>query len=430
MLATTFAAPALADPNPPVFPSQKQVTDAKAAAGSAAGQVAQLDAQLSASRERVLALATAAAKAGEESNGAQAELDAATAAAADASRIAADAKTKSDAAAVALSKYAAAAYQSGGTGQLDAYFGGGPQDVLDRAAGLQAVGNQQARAMADADAARQLSAQAGQAATEAQTRKASAAANAAAAFTRAQQAQQQAQSESAAIATQQQAMTVQLASLQQTSVQLEQQRQDGLAAQEQARQEALRKAAADEAARKAAQKQAADEAARKAAAKAAADAAAANNANNNSGNNSGSNSGSSTKPTTPSNPPPVVTNPPRGGTAAVLDYARAQLGKPYVWGAAGPGTFDCSGLTMMAWRQAGVYLGHYTGTQWNQTQRVPLSQLQPGDLVFYGSTGPGSYHVGLYIGGGQMIHAPNPSTVVKVSSIYIMGDLLPYGGRP
>ena len=116
--------------------------------------------------------------------------------------------------------------------------------------------------------------------------------------------------------------------------------------------------------------------------------------------------------------------------AAVIAFARAQLGEPYVWGGAGPSVWDCSGLTMMAWRQAGVSLSHYTGYQYAETDRVPISQLQPGDLVFYGTSGPNSHHVGLYIGGGQMIHAPNPSTVVKIASIYSMSDLLPYGGRP
>ena len=85
---------------------------------------------------------------------------------------------------------------------------------------------------------------------------------------------------------------------------------------------------------------------------------------------------------------------------------------------------------MMAWRQAGVFLGHYTGTQWEQTQRVALADLRPGDLVFYGSSGPTSFHVGMYIGGGKMIHAPHTGDVVKISSIYYMSGLLPYGGRP
>jgi cell wall-associated NlpC family hydrolase len=84
----------------------------------------------------------------------------------------------------------------------------------------------------------------------------------------------------------------------------------------------------------------------------------------------------------------------------------------------------------MAWRQAGVTLSHYTGAQYQETRRVPISQLQPGDLVFYGVSGPTSHHVGLYIGGGKMIHAPNPRRTVMIDSIYSMSDLLPYGGRP
>ena len=96
---------------------------------------------------------------------------------------------------------------------------------------------------------------------------------------------------------------------------------------------------------------------------------------------SSSSSSSSSTPTSTE-----TTGPGHGGASSAVAYAYAQLGKPYVWAAAGPDAFDCSGLTMMAWRQAGVYLGHYTGTQWNQTQRVAIADLRPGDLVFYGSS--------------------------------------------
>jgi cell wall-associated NlpC family hydrolase len=112
----------------------------------------------------------------------------------------------------------------------------------------------------------------------------------------------------------------------------------------------------------------------------------------------------------------------------VLAYARAQIGKPYQWGAEGPNSFDCSGLTMMAWRQAGVYLSHYTGAQWGETSRVAISDLRPGDLIFYGTDGPTSHHMGLYIGGGRMIEAPYTGAYVREASIY-RSDLLPYGGR-
>ena len=114
----------------------------------------------------------------------------------------------------------------------------------------------------------------------------------------------------------------------------------------------------------------------------------------------------------------------------MIAFAQAQLGKPYLWGGSGPNSWDCSGLTQAAWAQAGVYLAHYTGFQYDQTQRVPLSDLEPGDLVFFGSDGSNSHHVGLFVGGNQMINAPHSGALVRYDSIYSFGDLLPYGGRP
>ena len=109
--------------------------------------------------------------------------------------------------------------------------------------------------------------------------------------------------------------------------------------------------------------------------------------------------------------------------AAAVGYARAQLGHPYVWGAAGPGTFDCSGLTMRAWERAGVDLPHFAADQYAASRPVDYSQLQPGDLVFWSHDGTpqGIYHVALYIGDDQMIEAPRTGTVVKVASLWIMG---------
>ncbi len=99
----------------------------------------------------------------------------------------------------------------------------------------------------------------------------------------------------------------------------------------------------------------------------------------------------------------------------VVQYALAQVGDRYVAAASGPSAFDCSGLTMTAWRQAGVSLPHYSRSQYSTTRRVPLSQAQPGDLVFY--FGSGAHHVGLYIGNGKMVHAANPSSGVLVSDV-------------
>jgi cell wall-associated NlpC family hydrolase len=119
--------------------------------------------------------------------------------------------------------------------------------------------------------------------------------------------------------------------------------------------------------------------------------------------------------------------PPSGhGAGAAIEQARRQLGKPYEWGGAGPNSFDCSGLTMFAWSAGGVGLPHSAAAQYGSTARVPISDLQPGDLVFYGSP---PHHVGLYVGGGQMINALHSGTNVEYDSIYMEGDLLPYGGR-
>ncbi|MFF0888316.1 NlpC/P60 family protein [Streptomyces sp. NPDC003456] len=102
-----------------------------------------------------------------------------------------------------------------------------------------------------------------------------------------------------------------------------------------------------------------------------------------------------------------------------LAFARAQIGKPYVWGAVGPGSYDCSGLTQAAWKAAGVDLPRTTYDQVRAGTTVPVSQARPGDLVFFYDD---ITHVGLYIGNGMMIHAPKPGTYVREESIYYDGE--------
>lgn len=112
---------------------------------------------------------------------------------------------------------------------------------------------------------------------------------------------------------------------------------------------------------------------------------------------------------------PNVDLPPASGRAgAAIAFAQQQLGKPYQWGGAGPGSYDCSGLTMAAWQRGGVSLPHSSRSQQSSGPSVSRSQLAPGDLVFFGSP---VHHVGLYVGGGKMIHAPNSGEVVKYTSI-------------
>ncbi|MFB7272262.1 NlpC/P60 family protein [Streptomyces sp. NPDC056244] len=103
--------------------------------------------------------------------------------------------------------------------------------------------------------------------------------------------------------------------------------------------------------------------------------------------------------------------------AKVLAFARAQIGKPYVWGASGPSSYDCSGLTQAAWREAGVQLPRTTWEQVEAGTRVSTGDLLPGDLVFFYDD---ISHVGIYIGDGMMIHAPKPGANVREESIYYM----------
>jgi peptidoglycan DL-endopeptidase CwlO len=137
------------------------------------------------------------------------------------------------------------------------------------------------------------------------------------------------------------------------------------------------------------------------------------------------------RPAAPSRPasPPVAPPPSGGGSgsaAAAVRYAMAQVGKPYCYGGSGPGCFDCSGLTMMAWSQAGISLPHSSAAQYNVGRRISAGELQPGDLIFYYS--PIS-HVSMYIGNGQRVSATHSGDYVRVQSLgsSIVGYTRPTG---
>ncbi|MFF1338929.1 NlpC/P60 family protein [Streptomyces sp. NPDC058290] len=122
---------------------------------------------------------------------------------------------------------------------------------------------------------------------------------------------------------------------------------------------------------------------------------------------------------------------PTAAGGAALTYATEQIGKPYVWGAEGPGSFDCSGLTSQAWAHAGRSIPRTSQEQWAQLPKVPLDELRPGDLVVYFPT---ATHVALYVGDGKVIQAPRPGAKVKVSPIAanpLLGAVRPDpGGAP
>jgi cell wall-associated NlpC family hydrolase len=370
----------------PVVPSTGQVEAAKAAVGDKAAQVAVIQRQLKASNARLDEVQSAAEVAAEKYNLARILLQERTAAAKTSGERAAAARTAAGIASDKLGQSAAAAYRQGGTlGRLEVFLSSkGPQEVLDRAADYQLVGDIRSRIMRDARESSALADALSRQDARARARQLAGAQAAESARAAAQAHVDLAAAETAKIQSQQRKMLARLAALRHTSVSLEQQRQSGLQAQ--AEQRAAAKARADALARAA--------------------------------RNPASQGGLFNAPV-----------PPSGRASAVIAFAKAQLGEPYLWGGAGPGSWDCSGLTMVAWRQAGVSLPHFTGYQWSATHRVPLSDLLPGDLVFFGSSGPASHHVGLYVGAGVMIEAPRTGLPVRYASIW-RSDIVAYGGRP
>lgn len=189
-----------------------------------------------------------------------------------------------------------------------------------------------------------------------------------------------------------------------------------LTAEEKARLAAIEKKKEEEAKRKAAElarKQEAEaEAKRKAAEEAAAKEREKNKETPDSGSGSDTGSGTGSGSGSGDTDSGYATK-----AAKVIDFAEAQIGKPYVWGATGPDSYDCSGLTQDAWKAAGISLPRTTWDQVKVGTTVKTADAKPGDLVFFYDD---ISHVGIYIGDGKMIHAPKPGTNVRVESIYYM----------
>jgi cell wall-associated NlpC family hydrolase len=376
----------------PVYPSKQRVNAAKAAVRGKAAQVKAIEAQLAQAAAQVEAAQNAAETAAEFYNFQMGKLADATAAAQTAQAAADAAARKAGLAQTQIGKLAAEAYMNGGMGNLAAIVSsGGPDQVLDRAAGLQVVSGIRQQTLAQASQVKVVAKILQQQAGVALARQKAAATAAAQAKAAAEAQAAAAAAKKVAVAKQQGTLIAQLAQLQRISVTLAKQRQAGLA-----------KAAAERRAR---------------AARLAALRAARAHAGTGGGGHvfpGGSSSGTAA-----------------GGRVAV-DFAYAQLGKWYLWGAAGPSRFDCSGLTMRAWQRAGVYLPHYSVAQYETTEHVPVSDARPGDLIFYANntSNPGSiHHVAIYIGGGRMIEAPHTGAQVRISSIWRSG-LMAYAGRP
>lgn len=379
---------------PPVFPSAQDVARSKAHVATTASAISALEGRIAVADAHEARLQDQAQQAAEAYNGAVYRLAEAKVAAQQAHDKADAAQAEADSAREDIGRLAAASYRSGGTlSELSMVLSSnGLSELLERMSSMEALARNQTgsldRLTVSTIVARVLRGRA-DAAFAARTEALAAVSKARTAAEAAVAAQRAA---SAALAATRSSMLRQLASLRRTTVALEQAREHGLAVAK-ARREAEARAAAlrREAARAVAARRAR-----------AVD----------------SGSGGSGDPSALSAPTSRATS---GGGAAAVAYARAQLGKPYEWAAVGPATFDCSGLTMMAWAQSGVGLGHWTVAQYEQSRSVSVGQARPGDLVFFATDFTDIqtiHHVGLYVGGGQMIEAPYTGADVRVSSIY------------
>jgi cell wall-associated NlpC family hydrolase len=325
--------------------------------GSGAAQAQSVKQRIAAAQAQLHALDQQAEVATERYNAARIKLAAARTAALTAQHHLAAAQQRLALAERSVRAFAVAAYQGQGLDTTIGVTASSPQAFLDKVATLQAVANSQTQMLAEVAAA--------------------------------QREQEQAQATARAAFAQQAGATKQMQADRASVVAAAHQEQQILH-KLQAREAAIIRAAKARAARIAAEQAAAALRERAAAAAAAANALASQPVNQ-----------------------PVVRG--SGGASVAVQWAYRELGKPYQWGAAGPNSFDCSGLTMYVWAKAGVYLDHYTGSQWNEGAHVSREQLQPGDLVFFGSD---LHHVGLYIGNGNMIEAPYTGANVRISPAF------------
>jgi cell wall-associated NlpC family hydrolase len=383
LLAAGVAGSAVAAPGDPTTPSQEEVRKAREDAERAAGGVAAAQRELVAASTQLQRLGTTLAVASERYNAAmfvleQARDDAREARAQHEASVIAEAAAQDD-----LGAFAAAAYRSGGDiARVSAMLGAdGPQTLIDQASTMTVLGDRQAAIITRLEAARAASAVLRQRAESALDEQQAAAAEVARAKATAERAVARQQAVADRLAERRESLIAQLQRLQ-------------------GRSESLARARADALER---------EAAERAAAEAALDA--------------GWIEGDVPRGILLGMPATVPVGSERGtaeGARAAVAFAKKQIGKPYVWGGAGPERFDCSGLTMRAWEQAGVQFSHWSVAQYAQARKIPLSQMRPGDLVFF-STDLAEYraivHVGLYIGDGQMIEAPYTGATIRVAPI-------------
>ena len=408
-----------------VFPSKDEVAAAKERVAQTARDVGAIKASLLMANQRLEAAAVQAEMASEAYNGAMWRLQTAKKELADARAEAAKARRTVAEQRKAIGALVASSYQQAGeVTALSAMMGAdGPEGVLDQYATFQGASDS-LQADYDRFAASDALAQVFEKhAEEARLKAERLADEAGAAKEKATQAAAAAQATASEIAAEKDRLIRELAKAQHISVSLARQRQTAL--EEIARERAAARARAEAA--KAAREQAAKEARARAeaqrAARAQERARAAQEkrrARDASRKEPSSNPPPVSPPPAPAPPPPSSPPSGSGGADRAIAFAKAQLGEPYVWGADGPDSWDCSGLMLGAWGQAGVYLPHYSVAQYYAGAPISAGDLRPGDLVFWGtSSSPESiHHVAMYIGDGMIIHAPRTGRPVEIDSMY------------
>ena len=404
-------------------PSEEEIAAAQAAEEAAKMSVAQIEVKLAEVNASAATAMQNAQIAGEDLNEANIALNEATATANQASADADAAEAAFQEGKQQIASVAQAAYRGGG-GTLDAlapYFDSdGLRSVETKQAGISSFSSSAEAKMQNVAALEQVAKVTRDAANTALANQKAATDEVQKRTDAANQAATAAQNEAARVAAQRGAYVQELATKQNTTVELINEREAALEAE---RQEAARIAAEQAAAAAEAQRQADAAAAAERAA-----AADASSSYNDDGDDDYSYSAPSYSYEEPSYSAPSYSG---GGADTAIATAKSYLGVPYVWGGESYGGVDCSGLTMLAWGSAGVDLPHLSRAQYGYGTHVPIGSMEAGDLIFWSSNGTqsGIYHVAIYLGGGQMIEAPTFGVPVRITGVYSWGSIMPYAVR-
>lgn len=396
-------------------PSDEEIARAREAENAAKMSVAQIEVELASVKSEAEVALQKAMSAAEELNGARYSLEQATQTARQAQADADKAKADYEAGKQEIASIAQTAYRDGGS-SLDSiapYLSAdGLRTVETKQATLNSFSASANVKMQKVAALEQVANVMNDAAIQAQAKQAEATAQVETRSAAAQSAANNARNAQAMTAARRDALVAELARKQNTTVELINQREAELEAQRQAAAaEAARQAAAAEAARQ----QAAAEAARRAREQQnsytpAPASAASYDDDDDTPSRGGGGGGNS------------------DAAAGAIAWAKSKLGAQYVWAGEGPG-YDCSGLVTMAYRSQGIYLTHWSQAQYSEGTRVPVSQAQPGDLIFWNWDGGNIDHVAIYLGNNQIIEAPTFGVPVRITSIYGWSAVLPYAVR-